>query len=248
MIQLKSKREIEDIRKACLMVAKVIEQLKKFVRPGATTKDIEQKARLLISQLGGIPAFKGYRGFPGYICTSVNEEVVHGIPGPRRLESGDIISLDIGVKLNGYFGDGAVTLAVGEVSQEAQRLLKVTEEALYLGIDEVISGNRLSDISCAIQSHVEGQGFQVVRDFVGHGIGTKMHEDPPVPNFGRPGMGPRLKPGMVLAIEPMVNMGTHKVRILEDGWTAVTGNGNLSAHFEHTVCVAKDKPEILTRD
>lgn len=201
----------------------------------------------MILKLGGIPAFKGYRGFPGDICTSINEEVVHGIPGKRRLRDGDILSLDIGVKFSGYYGDAAVTIPVGSVSKEVKRLLEVTEEALYVGIGYARQGMRLSDLSHAIQTHAEKNGFSVVREFVGHGIGAKMHEEPQIPNFGEPNHGPRLKKGMVLAIEPMVNTGGPEVEILRDNWTAVTKDRKLSAHFEHTVLITDKEPEILTK-
>ena len=200
----------------------------------------------MIRKRGGEPAFKGYRGFPASLCASVNEEVVHGIPGPRVPEEGDIISLDMGVKYDGYFSDAAITVGVGKIGPELQRLLRVTREALFEGIEKVRAGNRLSDISHAIQSRVERDGYSIVRDFVGHGIGSSLHEEPQIPNFGEPGRGPRLKPGMVLAIEPMVNAGTYNVRIKKDRWTAVTSDGQPSAHFEHTVAVTDGDPEILT--
>jgi len=199
-----------------------------------------------IKRHGGIPAFKGYRGYPRSLCVSVNEEVVHGIPGKRRLKEGDIVSLDLGVLMDGYYGDAAITVPVGKVSELAKKLIKVTEEALYRGIEMARPGNRLSDISHAIQTHVEKAGFSVVREFVGHGIGKQLHEEPQVPNFGPPNRGPRLEPGMVLAIEPMVNTGTWEVRILPNGWTVVTADGGLSAHFEHTVAITDNGPEILS--
>ena len=200
-----------------------------------------------ITSQGAIPAFKGYRGFPATICTSINEEVVHGIPGLRSLKTGDIISIDIGAVINGYYGDAAVTLPVGEISEEAARLLEVTEQCLYKGIEQAQVNNRLTDISHAIQSYVEANGFSVVRDFVGHGIGKKMHEEPQVPNFGMPGRGPRLKPGICLAIEPMVNMGSYHVEVLLDNWTVVTSDKQLSAHFEHSIAVTEKGPLILTK-
>jgi len=199
-----------------------------------------------IKRHGGIPAFKGYRGYPRSLCVSVNEEVVHGIPGKRKLKEGDIVSLDLGVLMDGYYGDAAITVPVGKVSELAKKLIKVTEEALYRGIEMARPGNRLSDISHAIQTHVEKAGFSVVREFVGHGIGKQLHEEPQVPNFGPPNRGPRLEPGMVLAIEPMVNTGTWEVRILPNGWTVVTADGGLSAHFEHTVAITDNGPEILS--
>jgi len=247
MIWLKSTRELELMKAASSIVAEVIQALTEYVRPGVTTQEIDEKARTLIIERGGRPAFKGYRGFPGDICISINEEVVHGIPGPRRLKEGDIVSLDIGVELDRYFGDGTVTLPVGRISKEAKRLLKVTRNALRIGIEQARPGNRLSNLSWAIQSYVEKNGYSVVRQFVGHGIGKNMHEEPAVPNFGLPDRGPRLKPGMVLAIEPMVNQGGIEVKVLSDGWTAVTCDGKLSAHFEHTVAITESGPEVLTR-
>ena len=246
MIELKSEREVSLIKEASSIVAEVIQYLRSRVVTGVTTLELNDSARDLIIKLGGIPAFKGYRGFPGDICTSINEEVVHGIPGKRRLRDGDILSLDIGVKFNGYYGDATVTIPVGNVSKEAKRLLEVTEEALYVGIGSARQGMRLSDLSHAIQTHAEKNGFSVVREFVGHGIGAKMHEEPQIPNFGEPNHGPRLKKGMVLAIEPMVNAGGPEVEILRDGWTAVTKDRRLSAHFEHTVLITDKEPEILT--
>lgn len=246
MIYLKSREEIEKIRKACRLVAQALERLRAAIRPGVTTEELDRVAEDFIRRHGGLPAFKGYRGYPKSLCVSVNEEVVHGIPGDRRLKEGDIVSLDLGVIMDGYYGDAAITVPVGRVSELAQRLLKVTEEALYRGIEQARPGNRLTDISHAIQRHVEAAGFSVVRDFVGHGIGRELHEDPQVPNFGPPNQGPRLRPGMVLAIEPMVNAGTWRVKILENQWTVVTADGELSAHFEHTVAVTEDGPEILT--
>jgi len=200
----------------------------------------------LIKKYHCAPAFKGYRGFPASICVSVNEQIVHGIPGKRRLKEGDIVSLDLGVKLDGFFGDAAITVPVGKIDPESQKLLRVTKEALYKGIEQAQLGRRLSDISHAIQSWVEKHGFSVVRDFVGHGIGKNLHEEPQIPNFGRPNFGPRLKEGMVLALEPMVNTGSHEVKILDDGWTAVTADGSRSAHFEHSIAVTKDGPLILS--
>jgi len=229
------------------IVADVLESLKDVVKVGLTTKEIEDFADERIRALGGIPAFKGYRGYPASVCTSVNEQVVHGIPSSRVLKDGDIVSIDIGVLLDGFYGDGAVTIPVGTIDREATELIRVTEEALYLGIQSAVEGNRLYDISGAIQRHVEKNGFSIVRLFVGHGIGRELHEEPQVPNYGVPGQGPRLKRGMTLAIEPMVNAGSHEVKILDDGWTAVTKDGKKSAHFEHTVLVTSDKPRILTK-
>ena len=246
MILLKSEKELNYIRECNRIVAEVHHTLGKAVRPGMTTAELEVLATELIREKKAEPAFKGYRGFPGYICISVNEEVVHGIPGSRKLADGDIVSLDVGVRKNGYYGDAAVTLPVGTVVKEVERLLEVTEKALYLGIDQARVGKRLYDISYAIQTKVEGEGFSVVRDFVGHGIGAKMHEDPQIPNFGEAHRGPRLKMGMVLAIEPMVNIGGYEVKVLSDNWTVVTRDGKPSAHFEHTILVTKGDPEILT--
>ncbi|MDI3538856.1 MAG: methionyl aminopeptidase [Bacillota bacterium] len=247
MIILKSPQEIDIMRAAGRLTALAVAELKRAIRPGVTTAELDALAEDFITRHGGIPAFKGYQGFPGSICASINNEVVHGIPGLRQVKSGDIISIDIGAIVDGYVGDAAFTAPVGEVSEEALELLRVTEEALYRGIAEARPGRRLSDIGHAIQVHVEKAGFSVVRDYVGHGIGTKMHEDPPVPNYGPPGRGPRLQAGMVLAIEPMVNRGTYEVRVLPNGWTVVTADGSLSAHFEHTVAITEAGPEILTR-
>ncbi len=248
MIILKSPEEVEKIAAAGRVVARVIERLRSKVAPGVTTADLDRWAEGSIFEQGARPAFKGYRNFPGTVCTSINNEVVHGIPSPRRrLEDGDIIGLDVGAIVDGFYGDAAVTLPVGSIAPEAQQLLKVTEEALYAGIAQARVGNRLSDISHAVQSRAEAHGYSVVTDFVGHGIGRNLHEDPPVPNFGRPGQGPRLRPGMVLAIEPMVNLGASDVRVLEDGWTAVTKDGSLSAHFEHTIAITEEGPRVLTR-
>ena len=247
MIFLKSPEEIEKMARAGRIVAEVLESLRHMVKTGVTTVELEEFADERIRALGGIPAFKGYRGYPASLCTSVNEQVVHGIPSARRLKDGDIISIDLGVLLEGFFGDAAITVPVGVIDREAANLTRITEEALYLGIDKAVEGNRLFDISGAIQGHIERNGFSVVRLFVGHGIGRELHEEPQVPNYGTPGQGPRLKRGMALAIEPMVNAGTHEVRILDDGWTAVTADGKKSAHFEHTVVVTAGKPRILTK-
>jgi methionyl aminopeptidase len=247
VIILKSPQEIERMRAACRIVAEVLEKLKDEVRPGVTTRRLDEFAEIECSRRGGRPAFKGYSGYGHALCCSVNDEVVHGIPGPRKLVDGDIVGIDFGVLLDGYFGDAAVTLPVGEVSEEARRLMKATEESLYVAIENARPGNRVSDVSCAVQTYVERKGFSVVRDFVGHGIGRSLHESPQIPNYGIPGKGARLKPGMVLAIEPMINQKGYEVRVLEDGWTAVTCDGGLSAHFEHTVAVTDNGPEILTR-
>jgi methionyl aminopeptidase len=247
MIILKSKHEIEKMRIACRIVAEVLQEVRQTLRPGISTLELDALAERGIRSRGGIPAFKGYRGFPNSLCVSVNEQVVHGIPSKRRLKAGDIIGLDLGAIWDGYFGDAAVTAPVGQVLSSADHLVMITETALYTGINEVKPGKHLSDISHAIQQHAEAQGYSVVRSFVGHGIGTALHEEPQVPNFGPPGRGPRLKAGMVLAIEPMVNIGDPDVEILDDGWTVVTADGQLSAHFEHTVAITENGPEILTK-
>ncbi len=248
MITLKSERELDYLRAASRLVAEVLEELRKIIisAPGITTKELDSLAESLILKRGAKPAFKGYRGFPSSLCTSVNEQVVHGIPGPYKLQSGDIISLDLGVKLNGYYGDAAITVGIGKVSNEVNRLLQVTEEALYKGIKQAKVKNRLFDISHAIQSHAEKSGFSVVRDLVGHGIGRALHEEPSIPNFGKPHLGPKLKRGMTFAIEPMVNMGKFEVETTKDNWTVVTKDGKPSAHFEHTIAIRGNKPEILT--
>jgi methionyl aminopeptidase len=247
MIVIRSAREIDQLKKSNVIVAEVLKRLEKAVAPGMTTRELDQIAEEVILSRGAIPAFKGYRGYPRSLCVSINEEVVHGIPNQRRLKEGDIVSLDVGTNLNGYFGDAAISLPVGEVDPEGRRLLEVTEKALHAGIERAQSGNRLYDISHAIQTWVESQGFSVVRDFVGHGIGKNLHEEPQIPNFGPPHQGPRLEKGMVLALEPMVNEGTYEVRILSDGWTVVTADGKRSAHFEHSVVITDGEAEILSR-
>ncbi len=247
MIVCKSAAEIERMRTANELVANVLAELAGMVAPGVTTADLDVAAERLVRAAGAEPAFKGYRGYPCTLCASVNEQVVHGIPSARALAEGDIISLDMGVKLNGFYGDSAVTVPVGRVSEEAEKLLRVTRESLAKGIEQVQLGGRISDIGHAIQEHVEAHGFTVVREFVGHGIGAALHEDPQIANYGEPGRGPRLAEGMVLAIEPMVNVGRPAVKVLSDGWTAVTKDGSLSAHFEHTVAVTKTGPLVLTR-
>jgi methionyl aminopeptidase len=225
----------------------VLTELASHVAPGVTTADLDELAEKRIRKAGATPAFKGYHGYPATICASINDEVIHGIPSGRRLlNEGDVISIDVGASLDGYFGDSAITLAVGKVSEEAATLLRVTEESLFKAIDRVRPGGRISDIGHAVQAHVEAYGFSVVREFVGHGIGQRMHEEPQVPNYGEPGRGPRLAEGMVLAIEPMVNAGKPAVKVLGDGWTAVTRDRSLSAHFEHTVAVTANGPWILT--
>ena len=247
MITLKTEKEIAYRRDAGRVVAGTLRELAQVLKPGVTTADLDSIAESFIIAKGARPAFKGLYGFPATICASPNEQVVHGIPGLRVLENGDIISIDVGAEINGLFGDSAVTLPVGEIDEDTRLLLKVTEESLDYGIKQAVKGNRLSDISQAVQKHVEGNGFSVVRDYVGHGIGRSMHEEPQVPNFGRAGRGPRLEAGMTLAIEPMVNMGTHEVRTLPDNWTVVTRDMKKSAHFEHTIAITDHKPEILTR-
>lgn len=234
------------MRKAGRVVAQAHELVRERLRPGVTTADIDRWVEEFLQRQGATPAFRGYHGFPACTCTSVNDEVVHGIPGSRVLHEGDIVAVDIGAFVGGFCGDMAWTYPVGEISELAQKLLRVTEESLTKAIEQAVAGNRLSDIGHAVQSHVEAAGFSVVKSFVGHGIGRAMHEAPQVPNFGRPGRGPRLREGMTLAIEPMVNAGGEDVRILEDDWTAVTVDGSLSAHFEHTVAVREGQAEILT--
>jgi len=247
MIVLRSDEEVSRLKEAGQIVAATLEALKRSVKPGIRTDELDKIAKDEITKRGGTPAFKNYKGFPANICTSINETVVHGIPSARRLKDGEIISIDAGVKYHGYYGDAAITVPVGDVGQGAERLIRITEEALAKGIEYARPGNRLSDISSKIQEYVESNGYSVVRAFVGHGIGTKMHEEPEIPNYGRPGRGPRLEKGMVLAIEPMVNAGTYDVEILEDGWTVVTKDRGLSAHFEHTIAIRDDGAEILTR-
>lgn len=246
MLEQKSERELIYMRDAGRIVAETHRELKNALRIGMTTKELDQIADDYIRSKGAVPSFKGYSGYPASICASVNEVVVHGIPNDEPLLEGDIVSLDIGAILNGYNGDAAQTLPVGEISELAQRLLQVTEESLYKGIEQALVGNRLFDISHAVQKHVESNGFSVVRDFCGHGIGRAMHESPNIPNYGRPGHGPRLKAGYCLAIEPMVNVGTYEVSVLEDDWTTVTDDGQLSAHFEHSIAVTDEGPIILT--
>jgi methionyl aminopeptidase len=247
VIVCKSPAEIEKMRAASMLVAEVLGELAALVAPGVSTLDLDAAAEKRVRDRGAEPAFKGYRGYPNTLCASVNDQVIHGIPSKRPLVEGDIISLDMGVKLNGFFGDSAVTVPVGRVTDEAKRLLRITEESLEKGIEQVRLGGRISDIGHAIQKHVEAHGFSVVREFVGHGIGASLHEEPQIANYGEPGRGPRLAEGMTLAIEPMVNVGKPGVKMLSDGWTAVTRDGSLSAHFEHTVAVTKNGPLVLTR-
>lgn len=247
MIICKTAREIEIMREAGRIVALTHQELKPHVVPGITTKELDAIAEKFIRQNGAIPSFKGYNGFRGSICASVNEELVHGIPGDRVLHDGDIITVDIGAKYNGYHGDSAWTYAVGNVSDETEKLLKVTEESLYKGLEEAKPGERLSNISHAIQTYAEGFGFSIVREYGGHGVGQELHEDPHIPHFGPPGKGPRLKPGMVLAIEPMVNAGSRYVKTLSDNWTVVTVDGKMCAHFEHTIAITETGFEVLTK-
>ena len=247
MIILKSPEEVEKMTQSCLVVAKALDYLKDMVTPGVSTSELEQFADAYIRSNNAVPAFKGYRGYPASICTSINNEVIHGIPSDRVLKEGDIVGIDLGVYKDGFYGDAASTFAVGKITPDAEKLLQITEESLYLGIEYARKNNRVSDISHAIQKHIESNGFSVVRAFVGHGIGRDLHEDPQVPNFGLPGRGPRLRSGITLAIEPMVNAGRHEVVVLDDGWTAVTMDGTLSAHFEHTILVTEDQPKILTK-
>ena len=249
MIILKSKREIDIMRKANKIVANTHAYLAEKIKPGISTAEINKLADQYIRSKGALPSFKGYQGFPASVCISINEEVVHGIPNDHRnLENGDIVSIDIGTFYEGFNGDAARTYAVGEISEDARRLLEVTEKSLHKGIEKAVIGNRLFDISHAVQNYVESNGFSVVRDYVGHGIGRDMHEDPQIPNFGPPGKGPKLKAGMTLAIEPMVNVGSYEVETLDDDWTVVTKDRNLSAHFEHTIVIKENGFEILSQD
>ena len=247
MIICKSPAEIEKMRAASAIVADVLQELVSKVSPGVTTLELDREAERLVRAAGAEPAFKGYRGYPCTLCAAINEQVIHGIPSKRALVEGDIVSLDMGVQKDGFFADSAVTVPVGRVSDEAQLLLRITQEALEKGIGQVRIGGRVSDIGHAIQKHVEAHGFSVVREFVGHGIGASLHEEPQIANYGDPGRGPRLAEGMTLAIEPMVNIGKAAVKMLSDGWTAVTRDGSLSAHFEHTVAVTAQGPLVLTR-
>ena len=246
MIVCRSTAELEKLRRVNQIVGRILTELRQLIVPGATTEEIDTSAEALVREAGAEPAFKGYHGFPATVCASVNEQVVHGIPSARQLVEGDVLSLDMGAKLDGFFGDCAVTVPVGRVSTDATRLLRVTETALFHGIEAVKPGGRVSDIGAAVQAHVEAHGFSVVREFVGHGIGTSLHEEPQIANYGPADRGPRLAEGMALAIEPMVNAGAAAVKVLSDGWTAVTRDGSLSAHFEHTVVVAEGGYEILT--
>ena len=247
MIVCKGRDQLGKMRQANLIVARVLQHLGRLIEPGVTTAYLDRAAEEMILGAGGQPAFKGYQGFPASVCASINEQIVHGIPGDRRLETGDIVSLDVGVCWQGFYGDSAWTFPVGEISSQLKELLRVTRESLFKGIEQVVVGNRISDISASVQNHVEASGFSVVKKFVGHGIGERLHEDPQVPNYGIPGRGPRLREGMVLAIEPMVNSKGPGARILEDRWTAVTTDGGYSAHFEHSVALTEDGPWILSQ-
>ena len=250
MISLKSARELSLMREAGRIVAEVLARIRETTIPGITTSDLERIAdEIIVGRYGEIPSFKGYRGFPGMVCASVNEEIVHGIPGGRTLNEGDIVSVDVGVIHQGYHGDAAITVAVGDIDADSQRLMDVTAESLRVGISAAVPGNWTTDISKAVQSHVESQGYSVVREYTGHGIGRQMHEDPQIPNYYEPRLGGRvrLRPGMTFALEPMVNVGGWRTRVLEDKWTVVTLDGTRSAHFEHTVAVTENGPEILTK-
>ena len=246
MIAIKNSRELSMMREACIISARALKLAGEAVEPGVTTAEIDRIVRRYIESQGAKPSFLGYGGFPASTCISVNETVIHGIPDKRIIKAGDIVSIDVGAYFNGYHGDNAATFPAGDISAEAQGLLTATKESLYEGIAQAVAGNRIGDIGSAVQRYVEMRGYSVVRQFVGHGVGANLHEDPSVPNFGTPGRGQRLLPGMTLAIEPMINMGGPEVRILKDGWTTVTQDGKLSAHFEHTVAITKDGPVILT--
>ena len=246
MIAIKNSRELRAMKEACVVSARALQLAGKAIEPGVTTGEVDRIVRHYIESQGATPSFLGYGGFPASACISINDQVIHGIPGKRVIKAGDIVSVDVGACLNGFHGDNAATFAAGEISPDAQALMDATRESLYEGIRAAMAGGRVGDIGAAVQRYVEVRGYSVVRQFVGHGVGTKLHEDPSVPNFGTPGRGPRLLPGMTLAIEPMINAGTGDVRILSDGWTTVTKDGRLSAHFEHTVAITADGPVILT--
>ncbi|WP_303851554.1 type I methionyl aminopeptidase [Seleniivibrio woodruffii] len=246
MVVIKSKSELDLMRISGSVVKEVLEKLEEFIKPGLTTLDIDKFAENIISSRDALPSFKGYRGYPASICASINEVVVHGIPSDRKIVEGDIISVDVGAYKNGFHGDAARTYAVGKISKEAEDLMRVTEESFFKGIEKAVDGGRLTDISHAVQVHCESHGYGVVRDFFGHGIGREMHEEPAIPNYGKPNRGLRLRAGMVLAVEPMVTAGHYSVRTLKDGWTAVTEDGSLAAHYENTVAITPNGPEILT--
>jgi len=248
VIIIKNPEELKKMRKACYIVATILEELKSYIKQDMTTQQIDLFIENLTIKMGGIPAFRGYRGYPASACISINNQVVHGIPSEKVfIRDGDIVSVDVGVLCDGFYGDAAYTYPIGKITEEAERLLKITQEALYKGIEQSKPGKRIGDISHAVQKHVETHGFSVVRAFVGHGIGRSLHEEPQIPNFGKEGVGPKLKKGMTLAIEPMVNAGTYEVMVLADGWTAVTKDGSLSAHFEHTIAITDNEPQILTK-
>lgn len=247
MIIGKSKKEIEKMRAAGQLTGLVLQELRKLAQPGVSTIEIDQAAEKMIRDAGGIPTFKGYHGFPYSICASVNEQVVHGFPSDYKLEDGDIFSIDCGVTLEGFVGDTATTVPVGKVSDECLALVRVTEECLNLAIEQCLPGKHLGDIGAAVQQYAEGRGYSVVREYVGHGIGRRMHEDPQIPNYGKPGQGPKIKAGYVFAIEPMINLGTHHTKVLADGWTVVTMDGKPSAHVEHTIAITEEGPQVLTR-
>ena len=246
MIAIKNSRELRAMKEACVVSARALQLAGKAIEPGVTTGEVDRIVRHYIESQGATPSFLGYGGFPDSACISINDQVIHGIPGKRVIKAGDIVSVDVGACLNGFHGDNAATFAAGEISPDAQALMDATRESLYEGIRAAMAGGRVGDIGATVQRYVEVRGYSVVRQFVGHGVGTNLHEDPSVPNFGTPGRGPRLLPGMTLAIEPMINAGTGDVRILSDGWTTVTKDGRLSAHFEHTVAITADGPVILT--
>lgn len=248
MIIGKSRKELEKMRASGRLAGQVREHLRRLARPGITTLELDRAAERMIRDAGGVPTFKGYNGFPFSICASVNEEVVHGFPSDYELRDGDILSVDVGTTLNGYVGDTATTIAVGNVRAEWLRLIRITEECLELAIEQCRHGRHLGDLGWAVQRHAETQGFSVVREYVGHGIGRKMHEDPQIPNYGKPGTGDKIKAGYVFAVEPMINLGTHHTKTLADGWTVVTVDGQPSAHVEHTVAITEEGPEVLTRD
>jgi len=247
MIRLRTTAEIEKIRRSGRIVAEVLGDLRGMIVPGITTRELDRYAEAKIRSTGATPTFKGYRGFPASICTSINEAIVHGIPSDRKLREGDIIGIDCGATLEGYVGDAAMTVIVGDAPGEVKRLVADAEASLYRAIERARVGNRLYDISYAVQEYAEARGYGVVRDYCGHGVGTRMHEDPQVPNYGKPGTGPKLRPGLVVAIEPMLNLGTYEVEVASDGWTVLTADGHLSAHFEHTIAVTENGPVILTR-
>jgi methionyl aminopeptidase len=247
MIIGKSRKELEKMRAAGQLVGRVLQELRRMVEPGVTTLDVDRAAERMIRDAGALPTFKGYHGFPYSICASVNEQVVHGFPSDYALKEGDIFSIDIGATLHGFVGDTAITVPVGQVSPELLQLIRVTEECLELAIEQCREGQRLGDIGWAVQSHAEAHGYGVVREYVGHGIGRRMHEDPQIPNYGTPGKGVKIKKGYVFAVEPMINLGTHQTKVLKDGWTVVTLDGRASAHCEHTIAVTENGPEVFTR-